>query len=251
MNIKSLFCSFLLINSFPMLAHAVIIEGTFTGSVTQAQSLGDDSGSLLWSDDIVGKAIAGNFWYDTDLTPVNGSNRENEAIYFSRNNWIGLVFNIDGKTVDISRGRHKTLEVTERVDVLTLANHVPAVNGDSNENMMIYDSTFFGDPNAEFKETSGFVSFNESIVNVLNGIGSVQEFDWFNQSDPATSFGNAYFATSSLLQGQYAYADATMDISEIHASIRDASVPEPSSLALLSIAMLTLVGRSKIHTSLG
>lgn len=231
------------------ICHAVIIEGTFNGKVTEAQDGNDSDSSYVdvWNGDIQGKTISGSFWYDTSLAPGNTANPNtpNEAIYFKRSDWLGITFNIDGKTFDVSHDNPASLPPSYVVDVVTIDNHVPAENGDSQENFMVSDSVERGVEGENFETREGMVAFSDSILSVLDGIGLEQEFDW-NNHDEWPFAGTGYFSFFSQVNGQLAFANASMNLSDIHAKVRNQTVvPEPSSLILFGLGLLVLLARTK------
>ncbi len=252
MNIKNILQILLMSTSVSIstFSYAVVIEGTFGGRVSEAQDGNDFDSSYvdIWNGNIVGKSITGSFWYDTNLAPGNTANPNtpNEAIYFSRTNWLGVSFNIDGKTFDISNDNSAALPPSYIVDVVTINNHVPASNGDSQENFMVSDSVERGLEGGNYEVREGMVAFSDGILDVLNGTGLVQEFDW-NNHDEWPFAGSGYFNFTSSINGQLAFANASINISEVHAQIRNqVVVPEPSTLILMGIGLLGLIWRRKL-----
>ena len=251
MNIRYLYRGFFMASlvTFSSICNALIIEGTFSGKVTEAQDGNDGDASFVdvWNGDITGKVVTGSFWYDTSLVPRNTANPNtpNEAIYFSRSNWVGITFNIDGKTFDISYDNPAALPESYIVDVVTLHNHTPAANGDTQEHFGLTDSVERGVEGADFEKREGFVSFVDNISDVLDGVGVGQEFDWHSRNE-LFSNGTGYFSFFSSVDGQLTFANAAIDISDIHAKARNqVSVPGPSSILLLAGGLLGLVLRKK------
>ena len=250
MNIKSIIqCILASSISIPLYSNAVIIEGTFGGTITEAQDGNDFDSSYvdIWNGDITGKSVSGSFWYDTSLAPGNTANPNtpNEAIYFKRSNWLGITFNIDGKTFDISEDNPAALPPSYIVDVVTINNHVPAANGDSQENFMVSDSVERGMEGGNYETREGMVAFSDGILDILNGTGLVQEFDWTNHNEWPFA-GSGYFNFFSSVDGQLAFANASINISDIHTRVHSqVSVPEPSTVMLMGIGLLGLLWRRR------
>jgi hypothetical protein len=233
--------------SMSMCSHAVIIEGTFGGIVSEAQDGNDFDSSYvdIWKGNLVGKSVTGSFWYDTDLAPGNTANPNtpNEAIYFKRSNWLGITFNIDGKVFDISNDNPYSLRASYIVDVVTIDNHVLATNGDNQENFMVSDSVERGTEGGNYELREGMVAFSDSLIDVMDGIGLVQEFEWTNHNEWPFA-GTGYFSFFSSINGQLSFANASMNISDIHAKVRNqVSIPEPSTVMLMAIGLLSLALR--------
>lgn len=239
-------CLLSLIN-LPVSVSAAIIEGTFSGVITEAQDGNDHDNGLrdIWSGDITGQAVTGNFWYDLSLAPANTGhpNMPNKAIYFSRSNWVGMSFNINGKVYNVSYDNPGGLPVTAIVDVVTMDDNVPISDSENRDSVGIYDETLFGDEALEYELRTGFLAFSETVADVLNGVDLKQQFDWDNRAGSSIG-GTGVFEVQGFLDGQYGYGRATMDIFEIHAALRNGSaVPEPSSLILLALSFGALLFR--------
>lgn len=252
MNKKQTLCSLIsLLAAFTSLnTHSVIIDGTFKGYVMSAWDNGDVSPFFndFFSADIVGKDFKGSFWYDTDLAPANQSSigqwRTSET-----NNWLGLTFKVDGKTLDmssISTG-------------FTPTNSWEALNiGDPAFSTGLHDFTqeYFGVSDANLAVNGnlrsyqgGTVSFLDAIVPVLTGPELTQNFTWKDSGADYSNWddipGLATYNIDSLLNDKQTQGGLLARITKLTVSTRkEANVPEPSSLALLAFGILVLFLRS-------
>ena len=225
----------------PTVSHAVIIEGSFSGTVVEVgQSYDEDSTFTYWNGDITGQSISGTFWYDTALpkNTLSGTSTASASYTAEQKNWIGMIFNIDGKTFDVSNLNPQELPPYYVQDYLTIRHSEPTSTDDEPQ-LTIYDSIerdlgFGGGVSLQGKITLG-----NAASTILNGINLEQEFSWINQG--ATDTGVAEFMYHNSVGGLYANTWVTMSLSEVHTKISDRiSVPEPSSLGLLALGLLVL-----------
>jgi len=225
----------------PALSQAVIIEGTFNGTVVDVGQHYDENNPFrYWSGDITGQSISGTFWYDTAVPkkiPLD-SFTDSASYIAEQKNWLGMIFNIDGKTFDVSNLNPQGLPPYYVQDYITINHSEPTSTGDEPE-LTIYDSIerdlgFGGGVSLQ-----GKIALGNAASSILDGISLEQEFDWVNQG--STDTGIAEFIYRNSVDGLYANTWVTMSLSEVHTKIRDeVSVPEPSSLGLLALGLLGL-----------
>lgn len=215
-------------------ASAVIIEGSFNGTVTSFTNGFEDLGLAgYWDNVSEGSLASGSFWYDTEKAPMNNSDFTTSSFYQSyTDSWMGSRFNIDGKTYEIS-----ALPLLERYvlqsEGIWLFNFEPSIDNSTKERFTLFDNISTGD----FDRGHSSIGLNVEITSeekpLLNGLGVRQEFDWYDIGDP-TSYGQAYFSLGTITNTERKSSTAWIDISEFHLHIKNtASVPEPSPLLLL------------------
>lgn len=88
------------------------------------------------------------------------------------------------------------------------------------------------------------VEVSREDKNLLDGLGIVQEFDWYDRDDP-TTYAQAYFSLGDSTADEMRTSSAWIDISEIHVYRKNAvPVPEPSALVLfISIGLAIIIRR--------
>lgn len=234
---------------------AVIVEGTFKGTIYDAWDYHDGSPTNpypvdFWSGDLTGKSLSGSFWYDTDLMPSNsgttGTIRTSET-----NNWMNITFSIDGKTLDVSKIPDN---LPTRYAYEILAVDEEGYMGAREPNTSQFDMVDFalsGDDTVRHWQHGG-LAFLEGIL-PLDGSNVIQEFSWKDDGteypDPLDYPGLAYYYTSSYSNDWEIIAEARARITEFTIGVKAASVPEPSSLLLImmgiaGVALRSLRGRS-------
>ena len=240
----------LLVVSLSLSAHAVIIDGTFKGTVLSVADNGDNNNPYFvdfFSSNLVGENFSGNFWYDTDLAPANmGTN--GQWRFTEHTNWLGVTFNVDGKTLNpavIPDGftQINSLEIHNIADV----NGYTGVHDFNPEYFGIRE--FIDSTSGEFtSEQSAGISFLDAIIPSLSGNTLVQDFTWHDSGAVYENWDDipalALYFNYNNYPGQLIDAGLAARITEITVSPRVA-VPEPSAILLLGLGVITLIARKR------
>lgn len=243
MNAKKLFfyvCSSLIF-ALPLSAQAVIIDGTFKAKVAGAEP---EEG--LWGD-IMGETITGTFSYDTALFEIRSLAEPNEARYFNYSNtFVNMTFNIAGNSFDISRDYTDTLTADSQTDMVIVQDSDPRVPGGDYDYFMLLDSVYLGDVGSDYVQTTGDIYIFDWIADFTKGTDLEQQFNWVSPSeDTPGGYGN--FSYHYNFDGNSLYAFVNMHITEVTASVRESSVPEPASFWLLITALFGFALRFRQH----
>lgn len=232
---------------FSLHAHAVIIEGHFTGNVLSFQN-GTEDGMFTgyWDNVATGSVVSGSFWYDTDKAPANRSTSPNYTDYHSyTDEWMGSSFTIDNKTYHISDHVPLDRYVIES-EGLNLWNLDTTPEYKGSERFYLYDNISSGGHGGGYKAVGLMVEVSKEDKTLLDGLGIVQEFDWYDVDDP-TSYAQAYIDIGDTTPNEMRASNAWVAISEIHVRIKNtALVPEPPTLLLFASLGLGLMVRRKL-----
>ncbi len=223
------------------LSQAAVMEGSFNGFVTDVQERHpEESNFRYWNGDITGQSISGTFWYDT-TAPTNtlaGTSTDTAFYMAEQINWLGIIFNIDGETFDVSNLNPQGLPPYYVEDNVIIRHTDPIITEDESF-FRLYDSIERDVGYGGGASLQGEITLGNSISTILNGISLEQEFDWVSQGSTDTS--EAVFTYRNSVGSLYANTWVTMSLSDVHIKIRDeVSVPEPSSLGLLTLSLLVL-----------
>jgi len=194
--------------------NAVVIDGNFSAIVAY-----EDSDEGIWSKDLRDSEVIGEFWLDTNLGPAPQSDFPSspDLNYYESetNSWINLTLFIDGKKIDISKFVGPTHDVTPQSESLSI---------DTQKNSFrIYKTITTSDPLG------------------VGGILTIGVGLWF---DPMDDYNELLFSMSGIVNEEQRYTSyMEMAIPDHSISIRNISVHEPSSLAIMLIGMLALAFR--------
>ncbi|MEN0036769.1 MAG: PEP-CTERM sorting domain-containing protein [Cellvibrio sp.] len=232
-----------------MQANAVIIEGHFTGNIRSFEN-GTEDGTFAgyWENVSVGSVVTGSFWYDTSKAPANTSLNDYYAEYRSyTDEWMGSNFSVDGKTYYISD--HVPLDryviKSEGLNLFDLET-TPDYPYPARDIFYLFDNISSGGNGGGYKAVGLMVEVSNEDKTLLDGLGIIQEFDWYDIGDP-TSYAQAYIDIGSSTSDEMRISNAWVDISEIHVRIKDTtSVAEPSTIYLLILAGLALTARRRL-----
>lgn len=241
---KSLLLTLTLISTH---SQAVIIEGNFTGTVRSFEN-GTEDGTFTgyWDNVSIGSVVSGSFWYDTDKAPANTSTADYYAEYRSyTDEWMSSNFTVDGKTYFISDHVPLNRYVMESegfnlFDLETTTDYPYAAR----DIFYLWDNISSGGNDGSYKAVGLMVEISREDKTLLDGLGIVQEFDWYDLDDP-TTYAQAYISLGDSTTSEMRNSNAWVDISEIHVKIKNATpVPEPSTLLLfISIGLATIIRR--------
>ncbi len=227
-------------------AHAIIIEGSFSGAVRSfSNGVEEIEVTGYWDNVTEGSAVSGSFWYDTDKAPGNTSDFSTSGWYQSyTDEWMTSNFSIDGKTYNISG-----LSLLDRYNIKSegvwLFNFEPAIDDSTRERFYLFDNISTGDFLGGYKAIGLMVEVSSEIKPLLNGLGVIQEFDWYDIGDP-TTYAQAYIDVGAITNDERKASNAWVDISEFHLRIKNTTnVPEPSSLFLLCFGFVALTVKHK------
>ena len=237
---------------FSMQTNAVIIEGVFTGNVVYANDCLDDTASPvanctpLWNDNPGGTVATGSFWYDTELAPLDDSPAESMGHYFTYSNtWLHAFLNIGGKTFDISDSAIPSAEAPGDVETMLLIDDFEtASNGMEKQAILMTDKTTSIKENGDYVSQYLNISLETWEQRILNGVSLIQENAWIDNGNLLQGGGS--FGFKSLSDQQLQVASAYISYTDFSMKIKNSvSIPEPSSLPLLCLAMLALIIKRK------
>lgn len=248
-------------------AQAVIIEGSFKGTISEYHDATSDCYYLcpdcgvdedcsgmaagyrpVINRDIKGQTVTGNFTYDTEIAPPGrnstGFNYPNETTYYSKtNSWLDLNFVIDGEIFEISKNTRglEPLEHPGPAETISIRPHDPAVNLNGTHYFNLMDESIFGDYSNDYENKSGRIEIQDSQIDFLNGVGLEQQFSWIYRNDGIAALNRAIFSTTGQ-EGDYSYfAKVNIILSEVTLRVRKESVvSEPPTLMLCFLAMMGL-----------
>lgn len=253
MRNKPIFRNFLscLVVGLSLNANAVIIDGTFKGTVLGVGDNGDNNNPYyqnFFSDNLVGENFSGSFWYDTDLAPANmGTN--GQWRFTENTNWIGITFNIDGKTLnpnDIPAGftqsdvweMHNIADYNGYTGIRDFVPEYFGIRKDVAATNGSYSSYQFGG-----------ISFIDNIIPYINANSLIQDFTWHDDGKTYENWDNipglALYNYTDDSPDNLIYASFAGRLSEITVSPRSAEVPEPSAIILLGLGLVTLSLRQR------
>ena len=249
MSAKSLFLSLplTLISFLGTNANAVIIEGWFTGKVMGAYECinirpgTEGECSFLWDENPEGSVASGGFWYDTDIAPPDTSPMDTYGHYFTyTNEWVNMFIEIGGKRFDISDSSTVNDEMWD-VENISVVDRYREPDGFELQSITISDKTSSGSFTGNFITKSLRLNVATWENPIINGTSLIQEYAWQENGDQLQ--GVVSFDYESFMDGDVKFSNAWIDLTDFTMNIRSESVPEPSSLALVLLALFGLAGR--------
>ncbi len=228
-TIKFLSAIFLFITS--TCVNAVIIDIDYRGWVGV-----DYSDEGVWSKDMWQSEVTGKFWYDTELAPARAPVDPDYPNYYSyssaTNSWLNMVMYIDGKVFDISKPEGGSAEMDEALEEINF-------NVESGY-VRINKETLEGDLSGDYLKKEVDIRLN-SIDGLILQNSLEQSFSW--NEDSCCS--DMYFVLWGSKNGNTYRSTMELAITSLTATIRPASVPEPSSLSLLFLGVIALAFRRR------
>ena len=228
-------------------SEAVIIQGTFGGTVINAGdgSYEDATYVNYWNENPTGTQISGRFKYDTNLAPEASFGWRNTATYANHDavqpQWLNVEFFIDGRWVDSSANHPDGFEPTETnkiVGIIDIEDEKFIGYGDY---FSVVDTLITQNENGVKHSTFADVGISEKLTDIIHNLELTQNFSWTNEND--YSWGRGVYEVTGEKKGLTYSAWAVMDISSLTVSPQYAAVPEPSSFHLLAIGLFGFLAR--------
>ncbi|MCG8671755.1 MAG: PEP-CTERM sorting domain-containing protein [Pseudomonadales bacterium] len=230
----------------PMMAQAVIVEGSFSGTIRDSYDFSNTFGFGTGHDGGNNQSISGTFRYDTDLAPADGSSRSDAGVYQSTtNSWLSMTFSVNGITFDISNSDigpdSRDFERVAVEDEYASTRDLFQVR--DRQGGIAYE-TYSGGITRVEQETTGVVTVWDYVLDFIDGDSLEQEFSWDSSSSingGATFDVGVYDRSTAGLGFVYSeWAWARSNLTEFNMAIVPEDipdVPEPSSIALLGLGL--------------
>ena len=225
--------------AFAPLTQALLIEGSFTGTINQSSDYTNELGAGAGYNTVKDETVTGTFVIDTDLMPGDSDADSIYAEHFQPGNDDWFTFELT-----TSFGHQWSSEiVSQRVDNATSdADYAGIQNGAG------LDQIFLRDENSDRDTSDGDYEYAHFLLNIYSYTEDFLASDLlpesFDLSDHTIdyAFGTVrdyeYDYTTNTLVDNFAYNFSLDTLS--WAPANTTSVPEPGSLALLSVGMLGL-----------
>jgi hypothetical protein len=217
-------------------ANAVIIDIDYRGWV--GLEYYDDE--LWWGKPMWQSEVTGKFWYDTELAPARAPvhpDYPNYYLYSSEtNSWLNMIMYIDGKVFDISKPEGGSAGMDYALERINLNVDYGTVT--------IKKETLEGDLSGDYLLKMVDIRMGGGPGLIQHG-GLEQAFSW--NEDSCCS--DMYFIIHGRENGIAFRSTMELAITSLTATIRPASVPEPSSFLLMLLGLIVLMFRRRIHLS--
>lgn len=242
-----------LMSCFSCPAFALIIEGTFSGTVGFISNYNMDvtpDAKFFREEDFNSenayKPFTGSFWYDTELVGPGISPWDPDVVmYIAERDWLHTTLvGADGASVEItSRGslpsfsKHPTDSIyIERSDYgYTYEDRLSMGYSD------FKPSTVHG-VEGPHRDGALLIASNTPI---LDGFGLIQDFEFSSELNGNKPIGSVYLDTKGVLGGAAYEGEFWGQVNKFEIHARDsASVPEPSSLLLFLGPLIFLFWRA-------
>lgn len=240
------------------LSHAVLIEGTFEGTITSSV-LGTTSNGT-WSntyDSLVNQTVTGAFSFDTDNLPASLQSDAYQELYIQPGyyNWLDISLQVGGSTYDVPDLAGGV--PASSTDMISIRNDQPNTSGELD--LLTMSESFVtsnqGYPLDERVEVTSYLSINDyadtdfltSLLLDQNTI-DITDFSTFDYASGA--FSNSSFTEhlesgrledgGSLLSFNYDLTSFQMPTTPVVTppDPPTPSVPEPSLFALFGIGLI-------------
>lgn len=233
---KVIVCALATMLSFSPSAFALIIEGTFSGTLGQFinENMDVTPEAKFWHEnENEYQPFTGTFWYDTDLAGAEIDSQPDRVTYTQERDWIHITLTgANGGSVELnSRGGLPNFSKHPKDSILITKYD----DGNAIYDMLImyyfdYQAAIYHGVTPNHRQGSLSVT---SKTPILNEFGLDQNFEYSSELNDNKHIGGAYFQTLGVINGIRYMGDFWGHVNkfEIHAR-ESASVPEPSSLFL-------------------
>lgn len=225
-------------------AHALIIEGNFSGKVVSAPECFDsqltETGpcSTLWQINPIGSVASGSFWYNVDIAPPDTTPAESYGQYFTyTNKWVNMVIDIGDEHFDISNVSAASDEMWD-VESVSILDIYREPDGFELQALSITDKTSTGSFAENFITKSLSLNIETWEFPIIQGTSLIQEYSW--QENGNLLQGTVYFDYESRIDNEVKQASSVIKLNDFSISVRRQSVPEPSSLTMFVLMALGL-----------
>lgn len=248
-------CALALTFSFSQSAFALIIEGTFSGTLGQFinENMDVTPEAKFWHEnENEYQLFTGSFWYDTELagTGLNNPYQPDQVTYTQERDWVhASLVGANGGTLDLmSRGGLRNFSKHPK-DSVTV--------GQYDDGSTLYDrlilSYFDYKPATQHGVTSLHREGSLAIASktpILDGFGLAQNFEFSSELNNNKHIGSVYFQTLGVLNGVRYLGDFWAQVNKFEIHTRDSvSVPEPSSLLLFLGPLVFLFWRANLFNA--
>lgn len=233
----------------PVIAQAVVIEGSFSGSIYDSYDYNNVFGYGTGHDQGVGQTITGTFRYDTGLAPSDSNGNSQIGHYATHGNdaeWLRLTFNISGNDFNISSN-----DILSRYDGYDLQQVYMRDDVYNQDVFGIYERdydqafSYSGGYTQEFYGTYGNAWVADSINDIIDGDGLIQSFEWLN--DNITAYGSAFLSwqEKEYVEGKgftyYESAWMGVVLKEMTVIVNPTDVPDPQNMGLMGLGLIGMI----------
>lgn len=240
---------FLALLTASLSAHAVILEGTFSGTVYDSYDVDIYDGTTYFGGATTGgqngQTLTGTFTIDTDLMPPDSCADPSFGCYSNQTSSIDFL----QMSMTLSGQTFTTKATTSYEDVYTQDYGYDYYHVGEYSYQQGFDST---GTIYDYQNFVGWINFYEYVDDVIQGDSPIQTFNW-NDND-SSDYGYGYYFFTYYTQDfntntitSYDNAEGHFYLNSMTLQVRASSVPEPGPLALLAVGLVGLGVARKRH----